>query len=64
MVSAYGDGAGLTSWGRRNGKQVWRVTWEERPDMYADVTGPWDTMDALIKLKPEVLARLPWQHRG
>lgn len=63
MVGAYSDSYGLTTWGQRDGKQVWRVTWDERPGMVADVTGPWDTVDALVKLTPEVLKRLPWKQR-
>lgn len=63
MVGAYSTDRGLTSWGMRDGKQVWRVTWDQRPDMVADVTGPWETIDALLKLKDEVLERLPWKTR-
>ena len=61
MAGAGGNGLAITTWGKRDGKQVWRVRWNERPGMHADVTGPWETMDALVKLTPEVLARLPWR---
>lgn len=64
MASAYGRTYGLTTWGMRDGKQVWRVTWDERPDMVADVTGPHETGAALIKLTPPVLAHLPWKRRA
>ena len=63
MVSAYSKDRGLTTWGVRGDKQVWRVTWLGRPGMVADVTGPYDTMDALVKLSDEVLERLPWKAR-
>jgi hypothetical protein len=61
MVSAYGHDRGLTSWGWRNGKRIWRIRWDEKPGQVAEVTGPVDLMDALMKLNDEVLARLPWQ---
>lgn len=63
MASAYSSDRGLTTWGMRDGKQVWRVVWDQRPDMVADVTGPFETIEALIKLRDEVLIRLPWKIR-
>lgn len=63
MSSVYSSDCGITSWGIRNGKQIWRVTWKERRNMVADVTGPYDLIEAFTKLTPEVLARLPWTDR-
>lgn len=50
----------ITTWGLRQGKQVWRVSWRERRGQHADITGPDDGYDALARIG-DVLERLPWQ---
>ena len=49
----------ITTWGRRDGHQVWRVTWDERPGQIAEVTGPHDAMAAFVKAWT-LVERLPW----
>lgn len=61
MVGHYGPDRGLISWGWRNGKRIWRIRWNQRPGQVAEVTGPDDGIEALMKLSDEVLERLPWQ---
>lgn len=59
MVSMGGTDIFLTTWGMREGKQVWRCRWNERPGMLCDITGPWDTTEAFLKLH-RTKHRLPW----
>jgi hypothetical protein len=63
MVSYIGNDEGISSWGRRGEHRLYRITWRERPGMYAEVTGPADALEAFLKCRPEVLARLPWIER-
>lgn len=64
MSGISGNTYTITTWGERNGKQVWRVRWSQgRPGMHATLTGPYDTIDAFVRIG-DVLERLPWRADG
>lgn len=61
MVGAIGRRVGVSSWGWIGEHRLWRIRWNDKPGWIAQVTGPLDAVDALMKCSDEkVLARLPW----
>lgn len=64
MAGAVGTDRSVDSWGWRGARRqhrLWRVWWNKRPGMVAEVTGPSGALDALIKVSDDrVMERLPW----